>query len=212
MLNASGGRGWSTYLKKPMIGSEGEAMPNCGNEQQESTSYGCIFCRVGCEDHVVTEILNEESDIRLISPVKLRYNRGKKATERILLFPGYVFFSVSPDYKISNITRNRYVYRVLTYADSSWQLVGADKEVAEKLFSCNGVIDFSKAYYENDRIRIVEGFLKDFEGKIKRVNHRMRTAEVVVNIGATTFHIWLGFELMASLNSSTNDVTLIYAR
>ena len=171
-------------------------MSTCGNEQQESTSYGCIFCRVGCEDHVVTEILNEESDIRLISPVKLRYNRGKKATERILLFPGYVFFSVSPDYKISNITRNRYVYRVLTYADSSWQLVGADKEIAAKLFSCNGVIDFSKAYYENDKIRIVEGFLKEYEGSIIKVNHRMRTALVQIEFANTSLKVWIGFEVI----------------
>lgn len=198
MLNASGGDERSTYLKKADEFSEGEAMSICGDEHQERTVYGCLFCRVGCEDHVVEEIQRDEPDVRLISPLKIRYNRGKRDTERVPLFPGYVFFCVSPDKNISKVISHRYVYRVLTYADNDWHLVGADQVIVEKLFMCNGVIDFSKAYYENDRIRIADGFLKEYEGCIKKVNHRMKTALVAVEFANVSLNVWLGFELLES--------------
>lgn len=186
-------------------------MPNCEREHQEGTAYGCLFCRVGCEERVVRELRRKEPDVRLIFPVKLRYNRGKKACEKVPLFPGYVFFCTSTNKDLKQITSSRSVFRVLTYenaksdrrfvvaqkeiAEENWKLIGSDKAIAEKLFSCNGEIGFSKAYYENDRIRIVEGFLKEYEGRITKVNHRMKTALVTIDFAGTSLKIWLGFEL-----------------
>ena len=171
-------------------------MSFCEGNSHSSNAYGCLFCRVGCEDIVIREIVKDETSISAISPVKIRFIRGINRSEKVILFPGYVFFSAPSNYDISSLIHNKYVYRALTYGDHGWQLVGGDREIAEALFQAQGVIGFSKAYYENDRIRIVEGFLKKYEGNILKVNHRMKTAQVLLKFNQIDLKVWLGFEVI----------------
>ena len=87
-------------------------------------------------------------------------------------------------------------YRMLTDMDGNWRLSGRDREIAKRLFDAGGIIGFSKAYYAGDRIRILDGFLKDYEGYITRVNRRARTAEIRVTLNGKVLDVWLGFELV----------------
>lgn len=75
---------------------------------------------------------------------------------------------------------------------------GTDEAFARKLFEQHGVLDFSRGYYKNDRIRIVDGILKDYEASILRVNRRAQTAQIRVDICGRETLIWLGFEWMNS--------------
>ena len=92
----------------------------------------------------------------------------------------------------------RDVYRLLRDSNGGWRLRGTDEAFARKLFEQHGVLDFSRAYYENDRIRIVDGILKDYEASILRVNRRAQTAQIRVDICGRETLIWLGFEWMNS--------------
>ena len=164
--------------------------------KMEHCAYGCLFCHVGSEQRVVDEILTQYPAIEAIAPVKMRYHRGKQEYEKILLFPGYVFIKADSSFPIFELVRQKDIYKVLCDSNRSWPLMGTDAEIAGKLFEANGVIDLSNAYYENGRIRIVDGFLKGYEGNIIRVNHRMRTAQIKLDFCENQSTIWLGFELI----------------
>ena len=80
-----------------------------------------------------------------------------------------------------------------------WQLQGEDERFVKWLFQYDGLLGFSQAYKENDRIRIISGPLKDMEGKIKQVDKRGKSGQVVLSFYGQEISVWLGFELIESI-------------
>ena len=174
--------------------SEGEAMPS-------DTEFGCVFCRTGQEEEVARRMEHDYPGLKAVVAMKKRFRRsqGVETEEKVILFPGYVFFQCSPDSNIREITKRDNVYKLLTDGGGNWKLLGADKVIASHFVTCGGVIGFSKAYYKGERIRIIDGFLKQYEGNIVRVNHRAKTAQVKVQLDGKCFSIWVGFEIINTL-------------
>ncbi len=167
-------------------------------DENNAVEYGCIFCRSGCEDQLKTEMEARFPEMRLIFPKRMRLRRmgGVAFEEAVVLFPGYVFFSTQEEVKTREIMRLNHVYRLLTDPEGKWPLQGADRAFVEMLFSTDGTIGFSKAFYEGDRIRVAEGFLKDYEGNIIKLNKRARTAQIRIEFHGKIITMWLGYELM----------------
>lgn len=161
-------------------------------------AYACIYCRTGGEEQLVRDLQMSRPEVTAMNPTKLRYRRvnGKPISEKVALFPGYIFLRLPGDYPTHRLKLSGLLYKLLRDSDNDWRLSGADRAFAEKLFDTDGVLGFSKAYYEGDRIRIVDGPLKALEGSIIRVNHRKRTAQVQLSIQGMDMSVWLGFELM----------------
>ena len=161
-------------------------------------AYGCIFCRTGNEAQLVRSLQREHPEIQVLSAAKVRMRRQGKmlVEEQVSLFPGYLFFMADPDFEIRPLFYREDVFRVLHDSRGDWHLKGEDEKFARSLFEQNGVIGLSKAYYEGDRIRIVEGMLKQYEGRILRVNRRSHTAQVCVGVTGQEVVMWLGFELI----------------
>lgn len=66
-------------------------------------------------------------------------------------------------------------------------------------FNITGSLAFLRhiqAYKEKDRIRIVSGPLKDMEGKIKRVDKRGCSGQVILSFHDKVVPVWLGFEII----------------
>lgn len=159
--------------------------------------YGCLFCRTGREKRIAGEIETELADIRVVFAEKLRRRRqGHSSVEECVpLFPGYLFFRAGDDLDVRKLSRHADVYKLLRDGEGIWQLRGEDRALAHELFRSNGVVGFSKAYYEGDRIRITDGPLKAYEGRIMRVNRRQQTAQIAL-LGSREVTAWLGFELI----------------
>ena len=183
------------------------ADPPCAAETEQETAarddkdYGCIFCITGREFAVAQRLERAIPGLKAISPVKLRYRRmaGAAQEERVILFPGYVFFEVrsDADIEIRNIYKDQDVIKIL-YVDEEnkdWRLADPDRSLINLFFELNGTIGFSEAYFdEDDRIHIVKGFLKEHEGKIRRVNRRAKTVQITLLIGNKNITVWLGYE------------------
>lgn len=181
---------------------------------------GCFFCRTGKEEDVVRHFrMTFPSDIA-IAPTRTRYRRTRDDAieERVPLLPGYVFFEIrregDPAPHVSEATllallkfsRADSVLRLLKYSDDQWQLRGYDDQFAEMLIRTGGNIGVSQAYFdEGKRIRILDGFLKGYEGSIIRLNKKNRTAEVSVDFRGKKMSMWLGYELVAA--AETGDET-----
>lgn len=166
--------------------------------EEEGQVYGCLFCRTGKEKRIAGEIETELPGVRVIFAEKLRKRRQGRsfAEESVPLFPGYLFFRADADFDAQPLARRLDVFRLLRDSEGIWRLRGEDLILARGLFQQNGVVGFSKAYYEGDRIRITEGLLKTYEGRIIRVNRRSQTAQIALGVGGQEVTVWLGFELI----------------
>lgn len=172
--------------------SEGGAM-FCDDRDR---SYGCLFCRTGREETTANELKRLFPEIEIIVPVKSRYWRhgGVAREEHVVLFPGYIFFQVDNTFDVFVFAKCNNVYSLLKAPSGDWRIRNEDRKIVEKLFASKGVIGFSKAYFEGNRIRITEGFLKEYEGQIVRVNRRAQTAQIRIHIHEKEVLCWLGFE------------------
>lgn len=164
---------------------------------------GCLFCRAGKERDVVQAMRLYAPELRAVAPVKLRCRRvnGVAIEERVPLIPGYVFFETRERVLSVKLTGLENVLRLLTYPDGDWRLNGYDDQFAKMMFENNGEIGFSRAVFdEGNRIHIVDGFMKDYEGLITRVNRRARTAEVTIAFQNKKITLWLGYEMLENIN------------
>ena len=164
----------------------------------EDLCYGCLFCKTGAEESLAEKLMQKAPEVRAIAPKKrrVRRSRGRAEDEYVLLFPGYLFYCADTDFDPYFFVRDDNVYRLLLTDKNDWRLMGRDRELVEGFFKTGGIIDLSRAYYEGNRIRIAEGFLKDYEGQIIRVNRRNRTAQIRLDISGSASTLWLGFELI----------------
>lgn len=165
---------------------------------EERESYGCFFCRAGAEARVMQRLQLIYPDVQFIFPAKLRFRRSRTVAreEQVALFPGYIFFRTTGDIRREEYRMLGDIFRLLTYEGGDWRLHGSDEGIARSLFACAGVVGISRAYYEGDRIRISDGFLKAYEGQIIRVNRRAKTAQISLDFQGKTLSLWLGFELI----------------
>ena len=188
---------------------------------------GCLFCRTGKEVEVVQRFSMSFPDCRAIVPTRTRIRRSADAVQEdnVPLLPGYVFFEMDesqcvsgddsdkpdaaePDNRgqtpadavLQRFVRENGVLKLLRYTDGDWRLHGSDDLFAEMLLRTGGNINVSQAYYdEGNRIRILSGFLKDYEGCITRVNRKTRTAEIHVDFHGKNVTMWLGYELLEAV-------------
>ena len=174
----------------------------CSDEHPQGISYGCLFCMTGKEQSVADQIQATCSNVRATVMRQLKYKTCKKikTREETILLPSYVFFEApsSTEPSIEFPTQN--IIRILSLDKGVWQLRGEDERFVKWLFRYDGLLGFSQAYKEGDRIRIVSGPLKDMEGKVKRVDKRGRSGQVILSLYGRDIPVWLGFELLNPIN------------
>lgn len=123
---------------------------------------------------------------------------GKQTIEQRTLFPGYVFFRTNAPEASGMITIPGidYVLRLLSYKDEDCALRGQDTEFVDWLWDRGGILDVSHAYREGDCIRILDGPLKDLEGKIVQVNLKRKSVAVQLNGNNLMGRIWCSIEVV----------------
>lgn len=168
--------------------------------------YGCVFCRTGQERQIASQMERQFPGLKAVVPSKVRYRRshGMATEEIVILFPGYVFFECTLKEGIREIVKHRDIYRILTDSEGNWALHGSDKDVAREFISIGGIVGLSKAYYDGEHIKVIDGFLKQYEGKIVRVNHRAKTAQIHVELNGKIFTLWVGFELIYECDTKSS--------
>ena len=164
---------------------------------EESVAYGCLFCVTGKEQSVAERVQAACSDVRAITMRKIKYRtcRKVKQTEEAIILPGYVFFKAPSYIEPVLIFPRQNVIRALSM-EGDWRLRGADEEFARWLFRYDGLLSLSQAYRDGDRIRIISGPLKDMEGRIRRVDKRGMSGQVLLSFNGREITTWLSFELI----------------
>lgn len=176
----------------------------------DAACRGCFFCKSGKEEAVVQRFRTMLPNGKAVAPTRIRHRRTGDTTieERVFLLPGYVFFEIDAETAtgermqvfqnaLQALSHGDSVLKLLRYSDDDWRLHGPDDQFAKMLLSIDGDINVSHAYFdEGRRIRILDGFLKDYEGSIVRVNKKNRTVEINVAFQQKKVSMWLGYEMV----------------
>ena len=183
-------------------------------DEQARFSQGCFFCKSGKDADVVRHFNRVFPGGRAVAPTRTKIIRTRDAAveTRVPLLPGYVFFQIGEDGKqasdatdavlqaLLEFSRIDSVLKLLRYSDGSWKLFGSDARFARMLFDTTGNIGLSQAYFDKgDRIRILNGFLKDYEGYITSVNRKNKTVKVTLDLQGKKVFMQLGYELVERL-------------
>jgi len=191
-------------------------------EEPVRVSRGCFFCKSGKESEVILRFDTTFPNGEAIFPTRTRIRRTRDAAteERVPLLPGYVFFQIEekePEAPgiidailaaLLEFSRIDSVLKLLRYSDGTWRLFGSDNRFAEMLFKTGGNIELSQAYFDRgNRIRILDGFLKDYEGYITNVNRKKKTVEVTINLQGKKVIIWLGYELVEAVPENSRKTS-----
>ena len=171
----------------------------------ENSVYGCVFCITGKEALVAEQI---EAACPGVCALTARWEKhksgnGNKSKVQAILLPSYVFFRAPRGFVPYPGFPQENVIRILQTDRHVWQLTGADEQFARWLFSYDGLLSFSKAYREGERIRIVSGPLKDMEGSITKIDRRGRSGQVVLSFNGKPVSVWLGFDLLETLSPNS---------
>ena len=185
-------------------------------------SRGCLFCTSSKEADVINYFSTTFPNGEAISPTRTRIRRVHDTAieEQVPLLPGYVFFQITekePEapgiidailMALLQFTKIDSVLKLLRYSDGTWRLFGSDNLFAEMLFKTGGNIGLSTAYFDRgNRIKILSGFLKDYEGHITNVNRKKKTVEVTVNLQGKKVIMWLGYELVEPVPDRSERVS-----
>lgn len=157
--------------------------------------YLCVFVESGYEETVARAIqychYGRAFFPQRIKPVR-RHNVW--VDEKKALFPGYVF--VEGDTLNPQLSRINHVIRLLRYEDRTVQLRGNDLTFAKMLFRGDGTVPKLRTVQEGSFIRVTDDLLKNFNGRVLRVDKRKRLAEVEITLVGTVNRVWLGLDVM----------------
>jgi transcriptional antiterminator NusG len=162
-------------------------------------SVYCLFCATGKES--VVETLLEKLGFHVISAAAERFicKKKKRIKVRRRIIPGYVFFASEETPDWGKIIGAKYVFYPLEYGDGTRALHGEDLNFIHWLLNRRCVIPISAAIKEGTKIRILEGPLKEYEGKILKINTRQRCAEIKINGEQIVNTIWLSFDIVETI-------------
>lgn len=156
----------------------------------------CIFCRTGFENQV--EAFLKKNGLAVISSIVERnvMKHRKPHKEFRPLIPGYVFFESDSEPAWMELRQSEYIFYPLRYADNQARLRGKDLEFVRWLKRHDGAIGISKAMQAGNRVRILDGPLKEYEGRITKINKRQKCAEIEIGAETIVRKVWLNYEIV----------------
>ena len=121
--------------------------------------------------------------------------QGKLIAVSKPVFSSYVFLETN---KLTHYDyfNQPYTIRFLPSNENIKPLVNKDLEIIKYFLNSKGVLKVK--YDENDRIVILEGALKGYEGQIEKVDRRKGRAKIRLDLYDDSFTIDLAFEVMGA--------------
>lgn len=182
------------YLKSPYV-----TRSDWNDELAADLAYGCVFCKTGLES-IVAHTLNQKYEALkalAVSQLKHKSTNGIKTVHEQILLPGYVLFrAYEENLPIFDFQSVQGVIQVMRNTSGDWRLDHNDRGFADWVFFHGGLIGMSTVYDVGDRVRIYSGPLKDYEGRIIKIDRRNRNGLVEIQFGRKIWRIWLAFEML----------------
>ena len=159
----------------------------------------CAFCSSGHESRVKERLERMGYEGLVPHAVRSVVTSGKERLEHRKLFPGYVFFRAAEldGREVMAVQGIQGVIRLLRYEEGSYALSEEDLAFIGWIWRRGGTLDVSRAYREGDRIRVIDGPLKDYEGLIVQVNRKRKSVAIQLPGKSMLGKIWCSVELLS---------------
>lgn len=158
----------------------------------------CVFCLTGTEESVIRRIRTQGLG-RAISPRKVKPMKmdGQWVDREAPLMPGYVFVYGERQTALRDLRSVEGVIRVLTYGeqDEEGYLTGYDLDFALRVQRNDGVWGKLEAVQEGDFVRIIDGALKELQGKVVGMNRHRHAVQIELSFLGDVRRLWLGYEI-----------------
>ena len=168
-----------------------------------------FFVMSGIEDQVVfflqkqVRLLNIEVPHELFYPTRklAHFDHGAKTIVTRALFPGYMFLKADDTSYFRKMMRVSTKYlTMLRDADLSFETMKQNEiDAILRLLNDWGEIDFSFGLVESDRVRITSGPLKNYCGKILKINKRECKAKIQLNFMGNAIFTYVGFNALEKI-------------
>lgn len=131
-----------------------------------------------------------------------QYEQMKKYTgtwhkKMDVLFPGYMFIQTE------NIN---YIFHLLKGVPKLTKILGTDHEFVpiditekrflEKFLNEGNVLEISTGYMVGEQVHIMDGPMKEFNGKIKKINRHKRIAIIEIEMFGRSMEVSVGLEVV----------------
>ena len=156
----------------------------------------CLFTLQGLEITICEE-LNSNYDYCIATPlIKMshRSRNGVKYNAQDILLGGYIFLYVRKNYDINNIKSVRNYFKILSRENDNGKLYGEDLVYANWVLEAEGLISVSEAIKLNGKVKIINGPLKNLEGKIVKYSKRNRNCLIEIDFMSRHINTWLPFD------------------
>jgi transcriptional antiterminator NusG len=163
----------------------------------EQTGIYCLYCKTGYEKNVEKTLLNKGFSVIRSMTERNVVKKGKTVKTVRPILPGYVFFEHGTEPLWRELKKENNIFYPLAYSDSTKKLRNVDLKFVKWLKNKKGILKISKAVEEGKRIRIIDGPLKDYAGRIKKINKNRKCVEVEIETEKIINKIWLSYELIA---------------
>ncbi len=143
------------------------------------------------------QLAKEHNFIYLTRELTIR-RQGKLLKEKQPMFPSYIIVQTVNDIDSKTITALKKIPDFYHFLKSNTEIIPLtyhDIEIIQHFLGLGSQIGSSLVKFdENDRIAVIEGPLKGFEGNIIKVDRRKQRAKIRVDFGGTTHTMDLSFE------------------
>lgn len=117
-----------------------------------------------------------------------------------ILFPGYIFMVSNHVndllFKVKKIPK---LIKILGNENEIIPLYDKEVKFLMRFGKEDHLIKMSQGYIENDRIIIIDGPMKDYEGTIKKINRHKRNAVIEVEFFGRTMEAKVGLEIIGRI-------------
>lgn len=170
-----------------------------------------IFTRSGYENEVKNIIENcfSKEEVKLLIPRRKIIERvkGQRVEKIKLLFPGYVFVNADMNdelyYKMSKVLR---LGVFLKEGEKAAFVKEEEMKIILSLIKNSDLIDISKGIMEGDKVKIIEGPLKGYDGFIKKIDKRKKRAKIMLSIGGESKSVDLAIEIVENISKQQKNL------
>jgi transcription antitermination factor NusG len=146
--------------------------------------------------HVITLEAPKFFPCKAINPIliKRKWTKDGFKEAKYSLMLGYVLLFSAERMEPSYFRSLDGVYKILQYADGAYALNDGDERLARWLLKYDGTIGISKAIRVGDTVQVIEGPLRDYLGKIQKIEWRRRRTYITFDFSGISWSSWLDLD------------------
>ncbi len=146
---------------------------------------------------------------RLSIPHMVKYERKGGIDIRVVkrILPSYIFVETDNIEEFAHRLKYMPGFSLVLKNEGYWPLYEDEEKLLIDLIKDGDIIDISRGFIENGRVRITAGPLTGYEGVICKVNKRKRMATIEIEMFNRKNRIDLGLEILEGKAQKDENIT-----